>query len=73
MKAAQMLRYLRSLGYLVSSQRGSHKKMRASQRPDILFSYHDGATVPPSVVKKILLTDVGLSEAEAMKLLGMKG
>lgn len=74
MKASKLLRLLKSkLGYVVHSQKGSHRKMHASQRPDILFSYHEGVTVPPGVVRKILINDVGLSEAEAQQILGMKG
>ncbi|WP_378101836.1 type II toxin-antitoxin system HicA family toxin [Cellulomonas sp. T2.31MG-18] len=58
------------LGYRVVRQRGSHRRMEADGRPPLLFSYHDGATVPPSVVRKILISDVGLTEEEAWEVLG---
>lgn len=73
-KASDVLALLRKkLGYEIYSQKGSHRKMRASQRPDILFSYHEGATVPPGVLRKILEVDVGLTEEEALAVLGRKG
>lgn len=72
MKAKAFVALLcRELGYEIYSQKGSHRKMRSSQHPDILFSYHDGDTVPPGVVKHILLKQVGLTEEEARNVLGI--
>ena len=34
------------------------------------FSYHGGSTFPPGVVRKILVKEVGLTEEQALKLLG---
>jgi len=67
--AGQMLRILKKIGYRVSRQEGSHRVMTCPQRPDILFSYHGNVTVPPGVVRKILVKDVGLTEQDALKLL----
>jgi len=57
------------LNYSVHRQNGSHRVLRAQGRPQLLFSYHDGATVPPGVVRKILIRDVGLTEEEAWAVL----
>lgn len=74
MKATQLVRLIRrELGYEIVRQRGSHKHMQSPHHPDILFSYHDGVSVPPGVVRKILTKDIGLTDAEARRLLGMKG
>lgn len=45
----------------------------ADHYPPVTFSYHDGATVPPGVVRKILVKDVGLTEEEAVRLVGEEG
>lgn len=37
--------------------------------PSLTFSFHDSATIPPGLVRKILIKDVGLTEEEALKLL----
>ena len=39
----------------------------------LIFAFHDGVEVPPGLVRKILIKDVGLAEDEAIKLLGLKG
>ncbi len=57
------------LAYVIVRQNGSHRVLRAPDLPLVLFSYHDGATVPPGVVRKILVRTVGLSEDEALSLL----
>ena len=36
------------------------------------FAFHDGQTVPPGLVKKTLVKDVGLSEEEIRSILGQK-
>jgi hypothetical protein len=35
----------------------------------LTFAFHDGATIPGGLVRKILVRDVGLDEEEARKLL----
>lgn len=72
LKPQQLLAVLRRepLAYEVLRQRGSHRRLRSRNgHPDIGFSFHDGTTIPPGLVKKVLVGDVGLSEDEARKLL----
>jgi predicted RNA binding protein YcfA (HicA-like mRNA interferase family) len=57
------------LSYRVVRQNGSHRRLRSSDYPALTFAFHDNATIPPWVVRKILLGDVGLAENEARKLL----
>ena len=64
MKASDLFRILRGLGYGIDRANGSHKRM---------FAFHDGQTVPPGLVKKTLVKDVGLSEEEIRSILGQKG
>lgn len=70
MKAAALLATLmrQPLGYSIVRQRGSHRRLESPGRPPILFSYHEGATVPPGVVRKVLMKDAQLEEAEALRL-----
>jgi predicted RNA binding protein YcfA (HicA-like mRNA interferase family) len=71
LKAKQLLRVLERepLSYRVVTQRGSHRKLEADGRPKINFAWHDGATVAPSQVKKLLVTKIGLTEEEAHECL----
>lgn len=72
LKPQQLLAILRRepLGYEILRQRGSHRRMRSRNGyPDIGFSFHDGVSLPPGLVKKVLVGDVGLSEDEARNLL----
>ena len=71
MKARELLRVLmrEPLGYEFHRGDGSHMRLRSKDRPDLLFAFHDGQTVPPLLVKKILVKDVGLSVEEAQSLL----
>jgi predicted RNA binding protein YcfA (HicA-like mRNA interferase family) len=57
------------LGYTVARQRGSHRTLEAPDRPRLLWSYHDRATVPPGVIRKYLVKEIGLSESDALALL----
>lgn len=41
----------------------------AKGHPPLTFAFHDSATIPPGMVRKILTKDIGLSEEEAMDLL----
>jgi hypothetical protein len=43
--------------------------MEAPGRPPLTFAFHDNATVPSGLVRKVLVRDVGLAEDEARKLL----
>jgi predicted RNA binding protein YcfA (HicA-like mRNA interferase family) len=73
MKAAKLQALLETkLGYSVSAQRGSHKKLVSSAGyPQLTFAFHDGAEVPPGLIRKILTKDVGISLDAAAKLLGL--
>lgn len=72
LKAKQLLRILEGapLNYMVHRQKGSHRILRAPGRQQITFAYHGGVTVPPGAVRKVLVKDAGLSEDEALGLLG---
>jgi predicted RNA binding protein YcfA (HicA-like mRNA interferase family) len=71
LKARQLLRVLtrEPLGYRVVRQSGSHRRLEATGRPPITFSFHDRQTIRPATVKRILCDQVGLDEQEALKLL----
>jgi predicted RNA binding protein YcfA (HicA-like mRNA interferase family) len=71
MKAKRLLAVLERepLNYRVSRQSGSHRRMEAPGRPPLTFAFHDRATVPSGLVRKVLVRDVGLAEDEARKLL----
>lgn len=57
------------LGYRVVRQKGSHRKLEASNHPAITFSFHDNQTSRPGTVKDILCNQVGLAEQDALALL----
>lgn len=57
------------LAYAVVRQEGSHRTLRAEGRPDLLFAFHDGASIAPGLVRKILIKDIGLTDTEAWKVL----
>jgi predicted RNA binding protein YcfA (HicA-like mRNA interferase family) len=71
MKAGKFLAVLmrEPLNYQIARQRGSHRTLEAAGRPKLLWSFHDGADVPPGVIRKYLVNQVGLSESEALALL----
>jgi len=71
MKAATFLAVLKRepLAYKIIRQKGSHRTLEADGRPRLLWSYGDSATVPPGVIRKYLVNQIGLSESEALDLL----
>jgi predicted RNA binding protein YcfA (HicA-like mRNA interferase family) len=71
MKARRLLAVLerKPLNYGVARRAGSHRWLLSPDYPPLLFAFHDGATVRPHIVRKILLRDVGLAEDEARELL----
>lgn len=72
LKAKQMLALLKRkpLEYRVVEQVGSHRKLESPNGyPPLGFSFHDKATLPRGLVRKILIKDVGLSEEDAQALL----
>lgn len=55
--------------YRVVRQSGSHRRLESSRGfPPLTFSFHDGDTIPPGLVRKTLCKDIGLTEEEALKL-----
>jgi predicted RNA binding protein YcfA (HicA-like mRNA interferase family) len=68
-RGRELLAAVKRLGYTVTRQRGSHRTMDAPGRPRLLFSFHDNAEVPPGLVKKVLVSDIGLDEAAALDIL----
>jgi hypothetical protein len=72
MKARQLLAVLmrEPLNYRIVRHDGtSHRHLEAEGRLPILFSFHDGATVPPFIARNFLVKQAGLTVAEALKLL----
>lgn len=69
LRAKAMLRVLtRNLGYTIERHHGtSHRRLVAEGRPALTFAFHDGETVPPGVVRDILVKQVGLDRDEALK------
>ncbi len=57
------------LGYRISRQKGSHRTFEAPGRPTLHLSFHDNQEIPSGLVRKILVSDVGLAEDEAIALL----
>lgn len=71
-KARKLLSVLRRkpLQYRVTRVKGSHKRLVSPNGyPPLTFSWHDGATIPPGLVEKTLVTDVGLERSEALELI----
>jgi len=71
MKGRRLLAILerKPLSYRVIRRAGSHRRLRSTDYPPLTCAFHDNETVPPWIVRKILLGDVGLGEDEARKLL----
>jgi predicted RNA binding protein YcfA (HicA-like mRNA interferase family) len=71
MKAKQLLAVLerKPLSYRVTRQAGSHRRMQSPDYPPFTFAFHDKATIPSGLVRKILVREVGLAEDEARKLI----
>lgn len=43
--------------------------MEAPGRPRLLFSFHDNAEIPPGLVRKVLVKDIGLDVQAALDIL----
>jgi predicted RNA binding protein YcfA (HicA-like mRNA interferase family) len=72
-KTERLLSVLAGLGYVTVRQKGSHRQMYCeASGKRITVSAHDGRELSPTVVKKILVKDVGLSEEEALDELSGK-
>ena len=74
LKAKRMLALLERepLGYDEKRRSGSHRRLQSSNGyPEIGFWAHDKDTLKGSVVREILVKQVGLTEREAQELLGL--
>ena len=71
MKAKRLLAVLerKPLEYEVVRRSGSHRRMESPNHPPLTVAFHDKATIPAGLVRKILVRDVGLDEEDARKLL----
>jgi predicted RNA binding protein YcfA (HicA-like mRNA interferase family) len=71
LKAKRLLRILISdpLNYEVTRQAGSHRRLQADGRPTLTWAFHDGRTLAPVEVRRVLVHHVGLAEDEALQLL----
>lgn len=63
-----MIHLLTGLGYQVTRRDGSHRVLECTERPKIVFAYHDRASLAPGVVRDILVKQVGLSQDEALEV-----
>jgi predicted RNA binding protein YcfA (HicA-like mRNA interferase family) len=69
MRARSVLRLLqREFGYTVVRRSGSHRILKAPDRPRIIFAFHDKDEVGPSLLRDILVKQVGLSLEEAKEV-----
>jgi predicted RNA binding protein YcfA (HicA-like mRNA interferase family) len=75
MRASRLLAVLvrEPLAYLVR-QRGSHRRLVSNRgyRP-ITFAFHDRVTLPPGVVRDVLVRQVGMDEASALEVVKGRG
>jgi predicted RNA binding protein YcfA (HicA-like mRNA interferase family) len=72
MKARELLAVLARppMRYRVVRQTGSHRRLKsAAGYPPLTFAWHDGATIAPGLVRKVLVRQVGLSVQEALRCL----
>lgn len=68
MKAKKFRALLRSLGYRKLRGQGSHEVLHADGRPQIVYAFHSGATIPGGLVRNILVKQVGLTLDEAKEV-----
>ena len=71
MKSQRLLRILMAqpLGYVEVRRSGSHRRLKADGRPTLTWAFHDGRTLSPVEVRRVLVNQVGLAEDEALGLL----
>jgi len=63
MKAGRLLAVLLRVGWTVSRQRGSHRRLVRPGHPPLTFAFHDGDEIGPRMVAKIA-KDAGLSPSD---------
>jgi predicted RNA binding protein YcfA (HicA-like mRNA interferase family) len=75
MRASRLLAVLvrEPLAYRVR-QRGSHRRLVSDRgyRP-ITYAFHDRVTLPPRVVRDVLVNQVGMSEGAALEVVKGRG
>ena len=59
-RASRLLAALLRIGWTVSRQRGSHRRLVRTGYPPMTFAFHDGEEIGPRMVAKIA-KDGGLS------------
>jgi predicted RNA binding protein YcfA (HicA-like mRNA interferase family) len=52
-KAKVVLRALQRIGWIIVSQKGSHVKLRHSERGNYMFGFHDNEEIGPKMLAKI--------------------
>lgn len=57
------------LGYRITRQAGSHRRLEAPGRPPLTIAFHS-QEVPGFLVRRILVNEVGLSVEEALEVIG---
>jgi predicted RNA binding protein YcfA (HicA-like mRNA interferase family) len=71
MKARRLLTVLARppLNYRVVRQKGSHRRLESSSGyPPLTFAWHDGVTIAPGAIRKLLVEKIGLSTKDALRL-----
>jgi predicted RNA binding protein YcfA (HicA-like mRNA interferase family) len=70
-KAKRLLRILTSdpLNYRITRQSGSHRRLTGEGLPPLTWAFHDGRTLAPGEVRRVLVHHVGLAEEDALRLL----
>lgn len=71
-KCRQLVAVLEQLGYTLYRQKGSHRHFAAPGKPRITISHADGDDVAPGLCRKVLTHEAGLTEEEAIRLLGRR-
>jgi predicted RNA binding protein YcfA (HicA-like mRNA interferase family) len=66
--AADVIRVLEKIGFVLTRQSGSHRIYKNNQGRRVTVPYHTGKTLNPKLLKSIL-NDAGLTIEELIRLL----
>ena len=69
LKTPRVLKLLTTVGYEQQRRTGSHRILTCAGRERIVFAFHDGAEVPPSALRHMLVNRAGLSDDAILDLL----
>jgi predicted RNA binding protein YcfA (HicA-like mRNA interferase family) len=69
-RCRQLIAALEQLGYVLDRQKGSHRHFKAPGKARITISHADGDDMAPGLCRKVLTREAGLTEEEAIRLLG---